>query len=95
MKIRLEDIEVEHREERQRFEMQVGNLVAVLDYSRQGKAMVITHTGVPTALEGQGIASKLTKFALEYARAEGLKVVPLCSFAQVYIQRHPEYKELV
>lgn len=95
MNIRLEEIEVLHRLDDHRFEMKVGTLLAVLDYYRQGKAMVITHTGVPTALEGQGIGSKLTKTALDYARAEGYKVVPLCSFADAYIRRHPEYKDLL
>ena len=56
---------------------------------------IASHTGVPFALEGRGIASRLARAALEYARAHELKVVPLCSFVAGYIQKHPEYKDLL
>ena len=56
---------------------------------------MFTHTGVPTALEGRGIGSALAKAGLEYAQAEGLAVVPLCSFIRAYIDRKPEYQPLV
>ena len=50
---------------------------------------------MPEQLEGRGIASKLAKTALDYSRAEGLTVVPLCPFIASYIERHPEYADLV
>jgi predicted GNAT family acetyltransferase len=50
---------------------------------------------VPHAMEGQGIASRLTQAALEYARQQNYQVFPLCSFAQVYMRRHPEYRVLL
>lgn len=56
---------------------------------------MFTHTGVPPAYEGQGIASALVKEGLAYARKEGYKVVPLCSFVAAYIKRHPEYADLL
>jgi predicted GNAT family acetyltransferase len=67
----------------------------VLDYTLQGQIMTITHTGVPDALGGRGLAAQLTKFALDYARAQPWKVIPVCSYAAAYIQRHTEYAALL
>lgn len=78
-----------------RFELHVDGQLAVLEYqSRQG-AMVITHTGVPEAIGGRGIAGVLTTAALDHARANGLKVVPACAYAAAFMQRHGEYADLL
>jgi uncharacterized protein len=81
---------VTHRPEAGRFEAVVEGQLSVADYEIEGNVMHMTHTGVPTALRGHGIAAVLVKEALEYARAQGLKVNPLCSYVRVYMHRHPE-----
>jgi hypothetical protein len=53
------------------------------------------HTEVPKALEGRGIGSGLIRGVLDAARSEGLKVKPVCPFAKAYIERHPEYADLL
>ena len=68
---------------------------AELVYRRRDGSMIIDHTGVPEAIAGRGIAGTLVKAALDYARAEGLRVVPACSYSADYIQRHPQYADLV
>jgi hypothetical protein len=50
---------------------------------------------VPPVLRGQGIASRLTRGVLEAARAQGLKVVPGCSFVAAFMGRHPEFNDLL
>ncbi|RPH60828.1 MAG: N-acetyltransferase [Chloroflexi bacterium] len=85
-----ENTAVKHNLESQRFEIQVDNHLAVLEYHLQDGAIVFTHTGVPSALEGRGIGSQLVRAGLEHARQKSLKVVPLCWFVAGYIQRHPE-----
>ena len=95
MQIDLDNIAVENNEERNRFEVLIAGHLAVIDYRRRGNEIIYTHTGVPDELGGQGIASKMAKTALEYARAESLYVVPQCPFIRAYIRRHPEYKDLV
>jgi predicted GNAT family acetyltransferase len=60
----------------------------------EGK-IIFTHTGVPAEFSGQGIGSLLARAGLDYARAQSLAVVPLCSFIAGYIQKHPEYQDLV
>ena len=52
------------------------------------------HTIVPAAIGGRGIASDLVQHAFDYARAEGLRVAPLCSYAEVWLRRHPDYADL-
>lgn len=77
------------------FETTVDGHRAVLDYELADGVMVITHTGVPQAIGGRGIAADLTRTALEYARAQRLKVVPACAYAAAFMQRHGEYTALL
>ncbi|RME90258.1 MAG: N-acetyltransferase [Anaerolineae bacterium] len=86
--------EVIHLPEEGRFEIRIGEHVAELLYYVKEGNIVFTHTGVPRPLEGQGIGSRLVRAGLEYARQEGYRVVPLCSFVDAYIRRHPEYQDL-
>ncbi|MCW2585224.1 MAG: GCN5-related N-acetyltransferase [Frankiales bacterium] len=58
-------------------------------------AVVLTHTEVDPAFEGQGVGSALAKGALDDVRAQGKRVVPLCPFIARYIENHPEYADLV
>lgn len=77
-----------------RFEM-TGDSTAFVEYRRAGGQIVLAHTEVPEVLSGQGVGSKLVRGTLEAVRAEGLKVVPRCGFVAAYIERHPEYRDLL
>lgn len=57
--------------------------------------IVFTHTGVPEAAEGGGVGSALVRAGLAHARAEGLRVMPLCPFVKAYMQRHGETQDLL
>lgn len=78
-----------------RFTTTVDGHQGYLEYMDADGAIVITHTVVPEAIGGRGIAGRLVQAALEYARAAGLKVVPRCSYARSYMDRHPEYADLL
>ena len=79
-----------------RFEMASGGAVAYVEYERAGdRRITLLHTGVPDALSGQGIGSKLVSGTLDAVRAEGLKVVPRCEFVAAYIGRRPEYRDVL
>jgi predicted GNAT family acetyltransferase len=95
MTIDLEKLDVVHDPAAGRFQIEAGRWMAVLNYEMEGNVMVFTHTGVPRPLEGQGVGGKLAKAGLEYARQQAYKIVPACEFMEVYIRRHPEYKDLV
>lgn len=87
--------EVTHNEARRRYELAVGGVVAFAEYNRLSRALMLTHTEVPEALEGRGVGSTLARGVLEDARAQGLEVIPLCPFMAAFIRRHPEYLDLV
>ena len=84
-----------HNQEAHHFELTVDGHLAVLDYMLVGEIIIFTHTGVPPAIGGQGLGSKLVKTGLDYARENELKVRSLCWFVSKYIRLHPEYQELV
>jgi uncharacterized protein len=65
------------------------------DYQVINGVMWMTHTGVPHALEGRGIAAQLVAAALAWAREQGLRVKPTCSYVAVYMRRHAETQDLL
>jgi predicted GNAT family acetyltransferase len=95
MKTMLNELIVQHHPSDGRFEIQLEGQSSVADYQLRGTDMIMTHTFVPPALRGKGIAEKLVRTALEYARSERLRVVPACSYVDVFIQRHPEFQPLL
>lgn len=88
-------VAVRHDREKQRFEAEVDGMLSVADYHLRGTDMVMTHTFVPPELRGRGIAEKLVRFALEFARTERLRVVPACSYVDSFVRRHAEYLPLL
>ena len=80
---------------RHRFEIDAEGHVAFSQYKRAGGVIDIMHTEVPPALNGKGIGSRLVRGLLDLVRAEGAKVRPLCPFVRSYIDKHPEYADLV
>jgi predicted GNAT family acetyltransferase len=69
---------------------------AELTYSRAGAStIIIDHTFVPDALRGRGVGQALVERAVEDARKEGRKVVPLCPFARAQIARHEEWQDVL
>ncbi|NDV70322.1 GNAT family N-acetyltransferase [Dysgonomonas sp. 25] len=89
------EYKIEHNKEAERFEAHVDGMTAVVDYKKQNGYYAVTHTGVPKPISGQGIAAALTKALLDYIRKEGAKVLPLCPYTEAYIERHPEYWDLL
>ena len=89
-------IEVVDVPEQHRFEVRVdGELAGFAEYSRMGERLVFRHTEISDAYEGRGLGSQLARGALDLARAGDHPVVPLCPFIASYIERHPDYQDLV
>lgn len=79
-----------------RYEARVdGALVGVSQYELPADIIVFLHTVVAEEYEGQGVASAIAQYALDDARARGLGVRPLCPYIRGWIERHPEYADLV
>ena len=88
-------VAVTHNEAHQRFEATVDGQLCVADYQLRGNVMWMTHTVVPPAVGGRGIAAELVRVALAWADDKGLKVEPSCSYVEVYMRRHPETQKLL
>ena len=78
-----------------RYELAVDGHIAATYYGIAGGVITFVHTEVPPELGGKGIGSKLIKGALDQVRAAGLKVIAQCPFVKAYIEKHPEYADLL
>jgi hypothetical protein len=91
-----DDVAIADRPESRRYEIEVdGELAGLLTYRAQDDVITLRHTEVDPSYGGQGLGSRLVRFALDDARARGLGVRPLCPFVVFFIDRHPEYSDLV
>ena len=77
-----------------RFAVDVDGIEAETEYSRDGNVVTILHTGVPEAIGGRGIAAALIHAVFQWARAEGLKIRPACSYSAAWLLKHPEFEDL-
>ena len=69
---------------------------AEMTFSKAGTGrIIIDHTGVPKELGGMGVGVALVKRAVEDARKNGVKIIPLCPFAKAQIQKHPEWQDVL
>ncbi|MGX1012019.1 putative GNAT family acetyltransferase [Bradyrhizobium japonicum] len=78
-----------------RFELEVEGHLATEHYKLDGNVITFEHTDVPKELGGKGVGSKLVQGALDQVRAAGLKLIPQCPFVKAWIEKHPEYADLV
>ncbi|WP_344589682.1 GNAT family N-acetyltransferase [Actinomadura vinacea] len=88
--------EVTDNAEASRYEIRVdGELAGFAQYRTRPGKIVFTHTEVDGAYEGQGVGGALARGALDDVRAKGLAAVPLCPFIEGWIDKHPDYRDLV
>jgi len=79
-----------------RFELMRADGMGVLSYHMRGEhTIALVHTEVDPALRGRGVAARLAHDALEYARVNHLRLIPICPYVRAYLERHPEYADLV
>jgi predicted GNAT family acetyltransferase len=90
------DIEFVDDADHSRFELRAGDeVVGFLDYRLRDDHITLVHTEVDAAHSGHGYAAVLARGALDDARSRGLRVVPSCPYVAAYIEKHPEYADLV
>jgi uncharacterized protein len=77
------------------FEIERDGHLAYLKYNLAGKVLQLIHSEVPEAMRGQGVAAELAHSALEWAREQGVKVDVICPSVAAYLEKHPEYADLV
>lgn len=78
-----------------RFEFPVPGGIAFVDYRRSGSTLFLVHAEVPASLRGGGIGARLVRETLELIRSRGETIVPACSYVRSFVDRHPEFADLV
>lgn len=86
---------ISHNLDQHRFETVVDGMHGEAVYHRIGNTLHLVHTEVASPLEGRGIAGALVEAMLDYAAANGFKVVPQCSYVRAWMRRHPETQALL
>lgn len=87
-------MEVIHDKQNLSFVIKVDNLSSYVAYSLVEGVMELYTTYTPPQLRGRGLAERVVRAALEYAKENNLRVIPSCSYVRIFIERHPEYKSL-
>jgi uncharacterized protein len=78
-----------------RFELVEQGHTAFADYHHRDGKLVVPHVEAPAALQGTGAAGRLMEGVVAHARAQGVKIVPVCTYAAAWLQRHPEHADVV
>jgi NAD+ kinase len=82
--------------EQSRYEVLLGGeLAGVLNYRRHGDRVELAHTEIDQAFQGQGLAGRLAGAALADARGRATPVVVTCPYVAGYVERHPEFNDLI
>lgn len=84
-----------HNRTEQQFEISIGQALCILQYRIAAGKMIVYHTEVPAPFERRGLAARLTRAALEYARSENLKVEPRCPYTAYFLRKHTGYSDLI
>lgn len=92
----MSQAEVTKNEPESRYEAHVqGRLAGYADYDEQGGVVTFAHTVTEPEFGGRGVASAIARVSLDDARAAGRTVRPHCEFYAGWIDRHPEYQDLL
>jgi uncharacterized protein len=91
----MEQVLVNHKAGQQRFEAEMEAATAFLSYTFEDGHVVFDHTYVPDRLRGKGVAGALATAALNHARENGWSIVPRCLYVAAFVERHPEFGDLV
>ena len=91
------NVTVQDNPERNRYEAVVesGVVAGFSEYQKRDGLLVFTHTEVDDAFEGQGVGSSLARGALDHSRDAGRTVVARCPFIKAWIDKHPDYQDLL
>lgn len=88
-------MKIVHDEESQKFCLTLNGKESYLYYRLRDNVMDLASTYVPQEMRGKGIAAKIVEAALKFARENKYSIIPSCSYVDVYIRRHIEYKDLL
>ncbi|MEP0365608.1 MAG: GNAT family N-acetyltransferase [Cyclobacteriaceae bacterium] len=93
----MAEIQQENSDNKGRFFLsQEGKTLAEMTYSWAGTdRIIIDHTEVSDSLRGQGVGEQMVRMAVDFARAKGIHIIPLCPFARAVFQKNQELKDVL
>jgi len=77
------------------FELFINGHRSFIDYKTKDNKIYLIHTEVPAELQCMGIAEALVEKTFNYIEENRQKLVPLCTYVQLFIKRHPEWNRLL
>ncbi|MGQ4913774.1 MAG: GNAT family N-acetyltransferase [Candidatus Asgardarchaeia archaeon] len=90
------EYEIIHHKKSHRFFIKLARgKASYLKYSLEGNVMAIDSTYTPEEFRGRGLAARLMREAIKFARENNYKIKPNCSYAVHYFKKHPEDKDLL
>jgi len=93
--MKYEEQQLKINAENHRLELDTGEGIAFIEYKLLNDILFLIHTEVPAALKGKGAGTAIVLKALQYAKNNNYKIVPICPFVQSYLKRHKEWNEIV
>ncbi len=78
-----------------RLELEIEGSIVFIESKLTGDTLFLIHTEVPPALKGKGAGSAIVQKALQYAKDNNYKIIPICPFVQSYLKRHKEWNDIV
>jgi predicted GNAT family acetyltransferase len=90
-----DNIELVNNEANHNFELVVDRYRSFIDYKQKGDKLYLIHTEVAPELKSKGVAAALVEKTFRYMEINGLKLVPLCVYVQLFLKRHPKWNRLL
>jgi len=84
-----------HNETENKYEFHIDGHTAYITYDNQDGVLHLTHTIVPDALAGKGLAKILTIAVMDEVDSQGLKVQAQCSYTVAFLEKNPDYQRLI
>jgi hypothetical protein len=95
MKSEYIDIPLVKNQDKNRFEIEIEDHFAFIDYNELGNDIELVHTETDTELKGKGAAGAVVEKTLYYLKDNNISLHPFCPYVFAYIKRHPEWKSIV
>ncbi len=95
MKEQFKNISLIKNEAKKRFEIEVSQHFAFINYGEMGDQIALVHTEVEPELAGTGAASAIVEKTLNWLEQNHKTLLPFCPYVFAYIQKHPEWKRIV
>ena len=90
------DYKITHDKKNHKFTTTIDGSECYLSYSyEEDDVLDFYFTFVPGELRGKGVAAELVEAGLKYAIENNLRIIPRCSYVNLYVQRHGEYKKII